>query len=181
MSLCVIPLFPYRKDIDGLRALAVILVVFYHIFPQFLKGGFIGVDIFFVISGYLISSILYNDLDNQKFSFCKFYINRAKRLLPVLCLVLLSTFCFSYYFLLENEFSTLGKHIMASVGFFQNINLLLESGYFDISAKLKPLLHIWSLGVEEQFYIIFPFIVFFSYKFFLRKYFILIICLIAII
>jgi peptidoglycan/LPS O-acetylase OafA/YrhL len=152
----------YRSDIDGLRAVAVLGVVIYHAFPHALPGGFIGVDIFFVISGYLISGILYRGLANggdgnvSPFSFREFYARRIRRLFPALITMLALTMAYGWLILLPDEFRQLGKHVAAGTLFIQNIVFWQESGYFDISANLKPLLHLWSLAVEEQFYIFFP-------------------------
>lgn len=146
----------YRPDIDGLRALAVLAVVIYHAFPAALPGGFCGVDIFFVISGYLISGILFKSLAQDNFSFIEFYSRRIRRIFPALIVVLFLTLFLGYFYLLSDEFEQLGKHVAASCVFIQNIVFLKESGYFDTSADLKPLLHLWSLAVEEQFYIFFP-------------------------
>ena len=152
----------YRSDIDGLRAVAVLGVVIYHAFPHVLPGGFIGVDIFFVISGYLISGILYRGLANggdenvSPFSFGEFYARRIRRLFPALITVLVLIMAYGWLILLPDEFRQLGKHVAAGTLFIQNIVFWQESGYFDISANLKPLLHLWSLAVEEQFYIFFP-------------------------
>ena len=146
----------YRPDIDGLRAVAVLAVVIYHAFPSALPGGFSGVDIFFVISGYLISGILFKSLAQEKFSFSEFYARRIRRLFPALVVTLFLTLAVGYYYLLSDEFEQLGKHVAASCVFIQNIVFLKESGYFDKAADLKPLLHLWSLAVEEQFYIFFP-------------------------
>ena len=146
----------YRPDIDGLRAVAVLAVVVYHAFPAALPGGFSGVDIFFVISGYLISGILFKGLAQEKFSFFEFYARRIRRLFPSLVVALFLTLSVGYYYLLSDEFEQLGKHAAASCVFIQNIVFLKESGYFDKAADLKPLLHLWSLAVEEQFYIFFP-------------------------
>ena len=146
----------YRPGIDGLRAVAVLAVVIYHAFPTALPGGFSGVDVFFVISGYLISGILFKSLAQEKFSFAEFYARRIRRLFPALVVALFLTLAIGYYYLLSDEFEQLGKHVAASCVFIQNIVLLKESGYFDTAADLKPLLHLWSLAVEEQFYIFFP-------------------------
>ena len=152
----------YRSDIDGLRAVAVLGVVIYHAFPSMIPGGFTGVDIFFVISGYLISGILYKGLANggngnvSPFSFGEFYARRIRRLFPALITVLVLTMAYGWLILLPDEFLQLGKHVAAGTLFIQNIVFWQESGYFDISANLKPLLHLWSLAVEEQFYIFFP-------------------------
>jgi peptidoglycan/LPS O-acetylase OafA/YrhL len=146
----------YRPDIDGLRAVAVLSVVIFHAFPNALPGGFTGVDIFFVISGYLISGIIYSSLDAEKFSFFEFYERRIRRIFPALILTLIMVIGAGYYYLLIDEFEELGKHVAASGVFIQNIVFLKESGYFDKASDLKPLLHLWSLAVEEQFYIFFP-------------------------
>jgi peptidoglycan/LPS O-acetylase OafA/YrhL len=155
----------YRADIDGLRAVAILGVVFYHAFPSLLTGGFIGVDIFFVISGYLISMIIYSGVFNNTFSFSEFYSRRIKRIFPSLITVLLSCYVFGFFFLLPDELKSLSKHIVSGLGFIQNIVLYTESGYFDISSELKPLLHLWSLGIEEQFYLIFPIVIIAAWKF----------------
>ena len=156
--------FKYRPDIDGLRALAVILVVAYHAFPEWVPGGFIGVDIFFVISGFLISSILLEALYTNTFSFLDFYSRRILRLFPSLLLVLSCALLLGWFTLFADEFSLLGKHVYASATFFQNFNLLSEVGYFDEAGITKPLLHLWSLGIEEQFYLIWPFLLWLGYK-----------------
>jgi peptidoglycan/LPS O-acetylase OafA/YrhL len=154
----------YRPDIDGLRAVAVLAVVAFHSFPNWLKGGFIGVDIFFVISGYLISTIIFENLDKDTFSFSEFYARRIKRIFPALILVLVFCFIFGWYELLADEFKELGKHIAAGAGFVSNIVLWSEAGYFDSAADTKPLLHLWSLGIEEQFYIVWPLLLWFAWK-----------------
>ncbi len=146
----------YRPDIDGLRAIAVLLVVIFHAFPRFIKGGFIGVDVFFVISGYLISSLIFVSLENDRFSYIEFYSRRIKRILPVLILVIVSCAAFGWYVLLADEYRQLGAHIMAGAGFVSNFVLWSEAGYFDRQSFEKPLLHLWSLAIEEQFYIVWP-------------------------
>lgn len=153
----------YRRDIDGLRALAVIAVVIYHAFPKILKGGFVGVDIFFVISGYLISSIIYKNLEGG-FNFYDFYARRIKRIFPALILVLLACIAFGWLVLTAEEYIQIGRHVRASTFFYMNFALLNEAGYFDNSAISKPLLHLWSLSIEEQFYIVWPLLLWFSYK-----------------
>jgi len=160
----------YRADIDGLRAIAVGAVLFFHAFPKGLPGGFIGVDIFFVISGYLISSIIFNNLDNRTFSFADFFARRIKRIFPALSLVLISSYIYGYFYLLPIELAQLGKHILSGAAFISNFALWGESGYFDAAAETKPLLHLWSLAIEEQFYIIWPLVLFFVWK---RKKFVL--------
>tara|TARA_R110001583_G_scaffold91940_1_gene234052 strand:+ start:544 stop:2541 length:1998 start_codon:yes stop_codon:yes gene_type:complete len=154
----------YRPDIDGLRALAVLAVVFYHAFPTLLTGGFVGVDVFFVISGFLITKIIFEELDSNQFSFLDFFSRRVRRIFPALILVLAVSLIFGWYVLLPNEYAQLGKHVMGSVGFIQNFILWHEAGYFDNSADVKPLLHIWSLGVEEQFYILWPLALWLAWK-----------------
>ena len=146
----------YRPDIDGLRAVAVVLVVIYHAFPTVVPGGFIGVDVFFVISGYLISTIILEAQQQSRFSLLAFYASRARRILPALALILLVTFIAGWVLLLPDQFSQLGLHIVGSAAFFQNVLLMREAGYFDQSSELKPLNHLWSLGVEEQFYLAYP-------------------------
>ncbi|MEZ1321561.1 acyltransferase family protein [Pseudomonas fluorescens] len=146
----------YRADIDGLRALAVLAVVLYHAFPTLLPGGFTGVDVFFVISGYLISGNIYKELSGKGFSFVDFYRRRIRRIFPALVLVLASCLAFGWIALYPGEYQALGKHAALGAGFVSNIGFFLESGYFDVSAITKPLLHLWSLGVEEQFYIVWP-------------------------
>lgn len=145
-----------RRDIEGLRALAVISVLINHAFPDALAGGFVGVDIFFVISGYLIGRHLLQDIQAGRLSILGFYAKRARRIFPALALVLISVWGAGWLFLSAPEFSTLGQHIVASAFFSNNILLWSESGYFDVAALDKPLLHLWSLGIEEQFYLLVP-------------------------
>ncbi|MET3477113.1 acyltransferase family protein [Variovorax atrisoli] len=146
----------YRPDIDGLRAIAVGSVLAYHAFPSLLPGGFIGVDIFFVISGFLITTILLQSLAAGDFSYRDFYARRIRRIFPALVLVLLATLAFGWYVLLPGEFSQLGKQTTGGAAFFANLVFLGQAGYFDATAETKPLLHLWSLGIEEQFYIFWP-------------------------
>lgn len=154
----------YRPDIDGLRALAIIFVVMYHAFPTQVTGGFIGVDIFFVISGFLISTIIYSQLDSKTFSFTHFYIRRIKRIFPALFVVLTFCFVFGWFNLLADEFKQLGLHIFGGASFVSNLILWNESGYFDNASETKPLLHLWSLGIEEQFYFIWPIFLWLAYR-----------------
>ncbi len=148
----------YRPDIDGLRAMAVLSVVAFHAFPGQIPGGFIGVDIFFVISGYLISTIIFQNLDKGTFSFAEFYSRRIRRIFPALILILTASCSFSWFILLPDEYRQLGRHIAAGAVFASNFQLWSEVGYFDGAAYSKPLLHLWSLGIEEQFYIVWPFL-----------------------
>jgi len=155
----------FRRDIDGLRGFAVLIVVGFHAFPDLIKGGFIGVDIFFVISGFLISRIIINELENGSFSFLNFYSRRIRRIFPALITVLCSVGIVGWFLMFPSEFKSLSKHISAGGMFGSNIILWNESGYFDTNSDYKPLLHLWSLGVEEQFYILFPFCLWFAYKY----------------
>lgn len=154
----------YRPEIDGLRAVAILAVVAFHIAPSWAKSGFIGVDIFFVISGFLISSIIFEDLDNGNFSFANFYTRRIRRIFPSLLLMMIACLIFGWFTLLADEYQQLGKHVAAGTGFISNFILWNEAGYFDSSSESKPLLHLWSLGVEEQFYIIWPFLLWLAWK-----------------
>ncbi len=148
----------YRPDIDGLRALAVLAVVLFHAFPGLLQGGFIGVDVFFVISGYLISSILFASLAQGRFSLRLFYVRRIRRILPALLTVMLTLLGAGWLLLTPDEYAELGHHLLAGASFLSNLQLYKESGYFDHAAEAKPLLHLWSLAIEEQFYIFWPLI-----------------------
>jgi peptidoglycan/LPS O-acetylase OafA/YrhL len=154
----------YRPDIDGLRALAILLVVIFHAYPRFLRGGFIGVDIFFVISGYLITSIILKGINRGNFSLLDFYGRRIKRIFPALLAVLLFCLLSGWFILLADEYRQLGRHIAAGAVYISNIVLADEAGYFDTSAELKILLHLWSLSIEEQFYMLFPFLIILSVK-----------------
>lgn len=154
----------YRPDIDGLRAIAVLSVITFHAFPRSLRGGFIGVDVFFVISGYLICTILFENLDRGTFSFAEFYARRIKRIFPALLVVLIACYAFGWYALLADEYAQLGKHITAGAGFVSNIALWGEAGYFDNAVETKPLLHLWSLGIEEQFYIAWPLLLWLAWR-----------------
>ena len=146
----------WRNDITGLRALAVVPVLLFHSFPNSVPNGFLGVDIFFVISGYLISGIIFRGLKRGDFSWTEFYSKRVKRIIPNLLAVLLFVGVLGWFFLTATEYSALGRAIFGSAFFFENLRLLSRVGYFDPAAIYKPLLHVWSLSVEEQFYIFFP-------------------------
>lgn len=146
----------YRPDIDGLRAFAVLSVVLFHAFPKVVTGGFVGVDIFFVISGFLISKILFTEITEHRFSFTMFYGRRIRRIFPALAVCLAAVLAFGFVSLMPSELAQLGKHVFFGAAFLSNIVLWSESGYFDNAASLKPLLHLWSLGIEEQFYIFWP-------------------------
>lgn len=148
----------YRPDIDGMRALAVIAVIVFHAWPTWFAGGFVGVDIFFVISGFLITSILISQLEKGTFSIADFYVRRIRRIFPALTVVMLATLAFGWVILLQGEFQQIGKHAVAGTLFVSNLVLWNEAGYFDNDGITKPFLHLWSLGVEEQFYILWPLI-----------------------
>ena len=178
----------YRPEIDGLRALAVLSVIFYHTKFKFLdyelfKGGFVGVDIFFVISGYLITSIIFKDLYfNSSFSFKYFYERRIRRILPVLLLVILTSFIFAWFFLLPENFIDFSKSSLYSLGFSSNLYFWYSGQqYGAVSGFLQPLLHTWSLSVEEQYYIIFPLIFVIVFKYFKKHiiYFLIISLLVS--
>ena len=148
----------YRPDIDGLRAIAIVSVVLHHAFPEHIRGGFIGVDIFFVLSGYLISTIIFKGLERNRFRFTDFYARRVKRIFPALIVVLVATLIAGWYLLIPADLKLLGKHTFAGSVFLSNFAFWNEAGYFDATAATKPLLHLWSLAIEEQFYIFWPLI-----------------------
>ena len=150
------PALKYRADIDGLRAVAVLSVIVFHAFPSALPGGFLGVDIFFVISGFLIFSIIYQNLQRGNFSIVDFYQRRIRRIFPALLTILIATLAAGYYLFLPDEMQLLGKHVLGATTFLSNFVLWNESGYFDKGNYLKPLMHLWSLAVEEQFYLVVP-------------------------
>ncbi len=154
----------YRADIDGLRAIAVLSVIGYHAFPAKIAGGFVGVDIFFVISGYLISTIVFSNLERDSFSIVDFYNRRIRRIFPALITVIAASWVFGWFALFADEYAQLGKHIAAGASFLSNFTLYSESGYFDSAADTKPLLHLWSLAIEEQFYIFWPLMLAFVWK-----------------
>ncbi|MBC3494258.1 acyltransferase family protein [Pseudomonas taiwanensis] len=154
----------YRADIDGLRAIAVILVVAFHAFPNIFKAGFIGVDVFFVISGFLITGIIIKDLSQGYFSLANFYGRRIRRIFPALFLTLISTYIFGWFSLTAEELKQLGLYTFSGAGFFANISLWANSGYFDTESATKPLLHLWSLGIEEQYYILWPLVLMITYR-----------------
>jgi hypothetical protein len=146
----------YRPDIDGLRAVAVLAVIGFHAFPGWVPGGFVGVDVFFVISGYLISGLIIDETSQGRFSIITFYARRARRIFPALIAVLAAVLLFGWALFLPDELSELGRQIFAGALFSSNVLLWMQTGYFDTAASLKPLLHLWSLGIEEQFYILWP-------------------------
>lgn len=154
----------YRSDIDGLRAIAVLSVIFFHADLAWFSGGFVGVDIFFVISGFLISSLILNDLRSNRFEIKAFYLRRARRLGPSLFVVLSSTLIAGFLLFDSGRFFELGKGLLSSVLFGSNWLFALQTNYFDAQSELNPLLHTWSLGIEEQFYLIWPLVLIILYK-----------------
>ncbi|MGE8188084.1 acyltransferase family protein [Pseudomonas sp. NPDC086278] len=146
----------YRRDIDGLRAIAVIAVVLFHFGVPGFTGGFVGVDIFFVISGYLITSIIWNQRQAGRFSFADFWARRARRILPALFVMIIAVLAVGWFLLAPKDYEELGRSVRYQVMFVSNILFMRQDGYFDVASDLKPLLHTWSLAVEEQFYIVFP-------------------------
>jgi len=151
----------YRPDIDGLRAIAVLSVVIFHAFPEYLGGGFIGVDVFFVISGFLITSLILREQKEQRFSLKHFYAKRIRRIFPALSLVLGFGLVAGWICLNFMEYKQLTKHTGSSAIFITNFMLLREAGYFDNAADTKPMLHLWSLAIEEQFYLAWPLVLMF--------------------
>jgi peptidoglycan/LPS O-acetylase OafA/YrhL len=139
-------------------------VVGFHAFPDKIGGGFVGVDVFFVISGFLISTIMFGSLARGRFSFVEFYSRRIRRIVPSLTVTLAASLALGWFFLLPDEYRLLGKHVAGGASFTSNFVLWSESGYFDTAAETKPLLHLWSLGVEEQFYILYPFALWFAWR-----------------
>ncbi len=148
----------YRADIDGLRAIAVIPVILYHAGIGDIDGGFLGVDIFFVISGYLITNILLNEKFLNTFSLINFYNRRARRILPPLCLMLFITSICAYLLMIPSQLGDYGQSLIASLTFLANVYFWMKTNYWGQAAELTPLIHIWSLGIEEQFYLLFPMI-----------------------
>ncbi|MFZ9659059.1 MAG: acyltransferase family protein [Arcobacteraceae bacterium] len=154
----------YNPSIDGLRGISISLVLLFHIWPEYFPFGYLGVDVFFLLSGYLITQIIFTKLENNNFSFKEFYRNRVRRIFPAMLIVLLSTYLIGYLFMFPSELQQLGQHIESSSFFYQNFRLMSEVGYWDEASKFKPLLHFWSLSIEEQFYLAWPFIIFIIYK-----------------
>jgi len=146
----------YRPEIDGLRAIAVLAIVFFHAGFTAVPGGYVGVDVFFVISGYLITTIIESQLATEQFSFKAFYIRRARRILPALFVMVLASFIAAWFWFLPADLKRLSQSMVAVDAFIANIYFALTTGYFDNATELKPLIHTWSLAVEEQFYLFFP-------------------------
>ena len=144
------------RHIDGLRALAVLPVIFFHADVPFFTGGYIGVDVFFVISGFLITSLIYRDIEESSFSFASFFERRARRILPALFATIMVSSIVAWFLLLPGDMKNYSESVVATTFSLSNILFYLESGYFDTASELKPLLHTWSLAVEEQFYLLWP-------------------------
>ena len=155
----------YRREIDGLRALAVVPVILFHAGFEIFSGGFVGVDVFFVISGYLITTILIEDIENKRFSLVNFYERRARRILPALFFVMLVCIPFAWMWMLPTQMKDFSQSLVAVSLFASNILFWRESGYFAATAEEKPLLHTWSLAVEEQYYVLFPIFLFLAWRF----------------
>lgn len=155
----------YRSEIDGLRAVAVVPVILFHAGFEVFSGGFVGVDVFFVISGYLITTIIISEIDEGEFSLLNFYERRARRILPALFFVMLCCLPFAWFLLSPSDMKDFSQSLVAVATFSSNILFWRESGYFDTAAELKPLLHTWSLAVEEQFYILFPLFLMAAWRF----------------
>lgn len=154
----------YRADIDGLRAIAVTAVVAFHAFPTWLPGGFVGVDIFFVISGYLISGIILRALAEGRFSFADFYARRVRRIFPALIVILAAAFVVGWFTLSAGPYKSLGRQLVAATVFLSNYLLWRDTSYFNSDAELNPLLHLWSLAIEEQFYLVWPMLLLFAFR-----------------
>ena len=169
----------YRPDIDALRAIAVLAVIGFHAFPSALRGGVVGVDIFFVISGYLITKIIFDALNSHSFRFVTFYARRVRRIFPSLVFLLAVILPLGYLLLLPDEFSQLGKHVFSGSIYISNFTLLNESVYFDPDAETKLLLHLWSLAIEEQFYIFWPVVAFLIHRFTTKHFLVVFIFFIA--
>ncbi|MEZ0244667.1 MAG: acyltransferase family protein, partial [Sphingomonas sp.] len=146
----------YRPEIDGLRAIAVIVVILFHGMVPGFRAGYIGVDMFFVVSGYLITGILVTELAEGRFSILRFYERRIRRIIPALMLVMLLSIPFALWLMLPDDLENFGQSLIGTTFFANNILLLITTGYFGIEVQFKPLMHTWSLGVEEQYYLLVP-------------------------
>ena len=154
----------YRPDIDGLRAISVLAVMFYHAEFEGFSGGFIGVDVFFVISGYLITQMVLKDFEEGAFRLAHFYERRVRRILPALLVMLVATMPLAHLFLSGDVLADYSASLLGATWFSSNFVFWSEAGYFDRASEFKPLLHTWSLGVEEQFYLFFPALFWVLYK-----------------
>src|ERR1700733_15030155 len=146
----------YRPEIDGLRAVSVLAVFLFHLGWKPAAGGYVGVDVFFVISGYLITTLIYTEHQNDSFSLIGFYVRRIKRISPALIVVVSLTIGFGYLILSPGDYDYLARSGLYAIAGISNFFFLTHTGYFDAAAETMPLLHTWSLGVEEQFYVIWP-------------------------
>ena len=164
----------YRPDIDGLRGLAILLVVVYHALPNLRTGGFVGVDVFFVISGYLITQLVLSGLQARTFSLAEFYRRRVRRILPALLVVLTACCIVSWYLLLPGELQWFGQSLSRCAAFLANIFFATTRGYFARAEESFPLLHLWSLGVEEQFYLVWPMLLMLAAKYGITQRFLVI-------
>jgi peptidoglycan/LPS O-acetylase OafA/YrhL len=176
----VTDLVKYRAEIDGLRALAVVPVILFHAGFELFSGGFVGVDVFFVISGYLITTILIEDIENKRFSIANFYERRARRILPALFFVMLVCIPFAWMWMLPYQMKDFSQSLVAVSLFASNILFWRESGYFAAAAEEKPLLHTWSLAVEEQYYVLFPIFLILAWRFGKNRVFWMIVVMAAI-
>lgn len=154
----------YRRDIDGLRAIAVLAVLVFHAFPTALPGGFVGVDVFFVISGFLITKVILTNLERGSFTLGDFYVRRVRRIFPALLVVLVACLAFGWKTMLAEDLTQLAKHVFGGATFSSNLLLWKEAGYFDKASEAKPLLHLWSLGIEEQFYLAWPVLMWLAWR-----------------
>ena len=170
----------YRAEIDGLRALAVVPVILFHAGFELFSGGFVGVDVFFVISGYLITTILIEDLENKRFSLVSFYERRARRILPALFFVMFVCIPFAWMWMLPIQMKDFSQSLVAVSLFASNVLFWRKSGYFDAAAEEKPLLHTWSLAVEEQYYVLFPIFLILAWRFGKNRVFWMIVVMAAI-
>jgi peptidoglycan/LPS O-acetylase OafA/YrhL len=155
----------YRREIDGLRAVAVLPVILFHADFRMFSGGYVGVDIFFVISGYLITSIIYEEIARGSFSVSEFYYRRIRRIFPALYLVMVVSVPVAWYILSTPDLKEFFTIVFTVPLFLSNIQFFRQSGYFDTASEFKPLLHTWSLAVEEQYYLIFPWLIILLWKF----------------
>jgi peptidoglycan/LPS O-acetylase OafA/YrhL len=155
----------YRAEIDGLRALAVVPVILFHAGFELFSGGFVGVDVFFVISGYLTTTILIKDIENKRFSIVNFYERRARRIFPALFCVMLACIPFAWILLSDAALQKFGNGLIGVSLFLSNVVFWRQQGYFDESAELNPILHTWSLAVEEQYYVLFPIFLLLAWRF----------------
>ena len=158
-----------RPEIDGLRSIAVLPVILFHCGIDIFSGGYVGVDIFFVISGYLITSLIMEQKYNNNFSILNFYERRARRILPALFFVLIISIPIFFYIMNPFQLHDYSQSLIATILFLSNYLFYVESSYFALDSELKPFLHTWSLSIEEQFYIVIPFLIAFIFPFFKRK------------